>query len=436
MAPLSRQITLGVNDKMCVHMSKYSSRMTTQVRVLPTKRFVPRATLVRSIEKRVSSEAFFRRLRSISDAPTLTAYELPEDEFDVDRHVIYTDMPELEHAAELPHEAASRAIMARSFPSGQPQWDLSTYTDGHDGHGVVFRWNHWIGDGLSSFVTLARLFDWDYEVLPVVQERRIDLSSVTWAQRLRSFKLSFGGPQNEYHNVWGGVGSDAAVPLGDAIRHSIDEARVVTMVADLGEVKAAAQRQSVTVTVLLLDVAMRTFIHFQGRHGRKEVRDPLAIYTTAAMGRDAGMANESKLIQVRIPLEAPSTEIGRIWADTLGQHLELMSAERAIYLGFERLGMLGGVMDSLLKVEMEDKKKIDLTVTTLPGPKHPQAICGVPMTGMYNCLGHSSFPRFTCSGYAGKVFITLGVGSEVSKNSAAVRRVWNEKLSDVLSGAT
>eukprot|EP00812_Abedinium_dasypus_P014930 NODE_8499_length_380_cov_202.360000.p4 GENE.NODE_8499_length_380_cov_202.360000~~NODE_8499_length_380_cov_202.360000.p4 ORF type:complete len:87 (-),score=25.84 NODE_8499_length_380_cov_202.360000:102-362(-) len=82
----------------------------------------------------------------------------------------------------------------------------------------------------------------------------------------------------------------------------------------------------------------------------------------------------------------------------------------------------------------EAAKLVDFCMTTMPGPKQPQMICGVPVLEMYNCLATSGLPRWTCTGYAGRMYISLNVSAEVSKKSAELRSVWNEKLAEVLAG--
>eukprot|EP00812_Abedinium_dasypus_P013035 NODE_6545_length_498_cov_69.241535.p2 GENE.NODE_6545_length_498_cov_69.241535~~NODE_6545_length_498_cov_69.241535.p2 ORF type:complete len:114 (+),score=30.84 NODE_6545_length_498_cov_69.241535:3-344(+) len=106
----------------------------------------------------------------------------------------------------------------------------------------------------------------------------------------------------------------------------------------------------------------------------------------------------------------------------------------AVLDAIERAGHMDKLRDIIVNADLEQKKSIDLFITAVPGPKETISICGTPVLGLYNCLGSNGTPRFTCTTYAGRLYVSVGTCARVSAEATEVRRTWNTSLADVIAG--
>merc|ERR1739848_39587 len=67
-------------------------------------------------------------------------------------------------------EAVVNEMIQRPLPSPR-MWEIESFTDGSALHGVILRWNYWIGDGLSTQACIGKLFEHPFEVSAAVQKR-------------------------------------------------------------------------------------------------------------------------------------------------------------------------------------------------------------------------------------------------------------------------
>ena len=168
-------------DKFLLHAAKQSTRLFTQIRCLPTARFISKQDLVKLVQPRLADEDLVR-LRCLCDPGALTIQAL--ESIDATDHV-----KEMHTSTADGPQTAMNAILGMELPSDRPLWDIVSYTDGADNHGVMFRWNHWMGDGISTQAVMARLFDYDFAEPASIASRVHDLENVTWGDRLDFWKL-------------------------------------------------------------------------------------------------------------------------------------------------------------------------------------------------------------------------------------------------------
>ena len=84
-------------------------------------------------------------------------------------------------------------------------------------------------------------------------------------------------------------------------------------------------------------------------------------------------------------------------------------------------------------LRMQPQSPVHMGCTTFPGPKKQFTIAGVPVVGMYNCLGLCGVPFFTCTGYDNKLFVSLNCTDTNAQESDTVKEVWSSKLAEALN---
>lgn len=406
-----------------------SNRLVSQLRVMRTERFVPRADIVAQVRRRVEVDPFFARLRAVADPAAFTAIE--DADFDVAEHVRETrGDPALARDGEDPFEAAVNAMMCRELPE-QRMWELETFTDGVDSHGVVLRWNHWIGDGLSTQMCLSRLFDYPFEIDPTVQSRSADSAEATFFGKLKYGWWLQKALRRPTQETW----FTAGCKKEEVPQVMLDGSKMIAMPpSDFHAVRRAAKAQKTTVTALLVSAASKTYLELLRRFCTSPPFERLIVMGSVARRRGDELANNSAVTAMVFPTAATTPQIAAEYRRAVDECVEMGPPGNALIEWMERRwGTLKVLEGLILPMLTKPKKPFHLVVTTFPGPKQQFGICGVPVTGMYNCMGHGSHPIFTCCGYNGKLFVTLGTMDRVHLKQDVVKAVWAEQLDAVLA---
>lgn len=402
------------SDGLYMGMASHSSRLMSQLRVMQTQEFVPAAAIVRQIRTKVQRDPYFERLRAVAD--TSRAQAAVEPGLDVAQHVRET---RLDQAA---LEDVANSMMARDLPSGR-MWEIESFTDGVNSHGVIFRWNHWLGDGLSTQRCIGRLFSHPFEEPASVQSRVGE--ERRWGSGWRAATHAARQAAKEPRSTWFWDGARDATDF-------VDSARVLFMpVADLSAVKAAAKAEETTVTAVLLCAAARTHHELCRKFRPRTVQSTCGVKIAFATHRHDALCNQHASFQVDMSNRASLAEVGQTLRGAVVDAVAALPAVRSAFdLAVRNLGARA-FASALLTEALPERQAAQFMLTSFPGPSQAFSICGVPVTSYFATRGDILDRNFTCFTYDGRLYVTLTVPPRVYEEAEHIRAVWSRKLKDV-----
>jgi len=316
---------------------------------------------------------------------------------------------------------------------GACMWETVTFTDGDNLHGIVFRWNHWIGDGIATQLCMSRLFGFPYELSSAIQSRRTDLELVTWRMKLRFVAFIFRELRKPKHTTWLRMHLRGKTNA-ERVQYAVDNSRAVILPShNFDLIKAAAKSKGTSVFAVLCAACQRTVNELLCRYAPEGPLEKVVVRGTVALSRDIALCNSLAVFTAEIPSEASTKEIGERLAAGTQETVELAPAVNWFFSKVDMASFCERIWNDLAKTPGHDAATFMLT--SLPGPSEQVRICDVPVTSWFNTLGDSKDPLFTCFSYNGTLYTVFNTFPKVQTEAEAIKTVWSEQLAAVCAGS-
>lgn len=316
------------------------------------------------------------------------------------------------------------AVVTDPLPMTRPLWTAALVTDLADGAvGLVVVLHHALADGIGGLAVLAHLVDqswadathpssgrsfpepapsWSVLAADAQNERRAALSRLLSV--LRGLRTSLSGA--------GGWHAPAAAPCS-IISRTGPRRRLAVARADLGQLRAAAQRHGGTVNDALLGAvtgALRTLLEHRGeRMNTFRVTIPVTVRRPlAGSAQAAELGNEVAPLVVGLPGDGdPGTRLERIAV--------IVRAARAQLTGPSLVVLMGPVFQAfaglrLYHLYLNHQRRFHTLVSNVRGPQGSVSLAGAPVRQLIPVsvaeAGNVTV-NFVALSYAGTLTITI-----------------------------
>lgn len=337
---------------------------------------------------------------------------VPDEKFDIDRHVIRVVLPSPGSAAQF--DAFVSEFLSRPLSPQRPLWQLLVIEGRDDGRpALVMKAHHALADGVSFAETFANFFDIAPEVRPPAPpiEEDLDVTVTTSLGLLREgvsrvidrpslVVESLASWTRRLYEVLRGFSKVVAVrgrphaahdqpSIFDARRSSLNGAAGIektylrTQVA-LAEAKRAAKARGVTVTDFVMATmsgALRRLIAERGEELKKDLIAFVPI-NVRGEGDTAEMGNQisGMLVALHTELDDPEERLLAISVDAAKTVGEQRVRRAKIFQDLPRvlgptLVSLGGRVAAAFSL-FDHVPMANLLVSSVPGPPVPLWLCG------------------------------------------------------------
>ena len=386
-----------------------------------------RARLADVLERRLCCFERFR-MRVVPQPVGIPRWEL-DPEFDIDRHLIYEDLP---HPTRQEVLKKAGQFMGEPMDRSHPLWEFRVFPGVEDGAVIVVRLHHAIADGIALMRVLLAMCDLepdgDCEIRDGVDgaERR-KASVITW---IKSHLSSFLHKSHDllFHPDEAAEAASLGLKAGLSLKRlvalppdretpfrgqlGVEKVAALSEPLELREVKEAARRLGCTINDFLMAALSggfrRSLLRWEALEEDAEVR---VVCPVDLRGGDiSDLGNHFGLVFLTLPVgEASAAERLRKVRASMD---ELKDSAEAIVV-FEVLSSLGMIPAELEKPIVEwFGSKASAVVTNLPGPKHKLYLAGAELDSVMYWVPQSGALGLGVSimSYAGRV--RLGVAGD------------------------
>jgi WS/DGAT/MGAT family acyltransferase len=310
-------------------------------------------------------------------------------EFDLSAHV--HEVPLEPPVGEAVLLAAVEQLRRQPLDSSRPMWQMWFLTGLPDGRVAWFvKLHHTIGDGMAAMTTIAALLDSEPRPsrgeAPVWRRRRMPLGSELVADNLRrridglrGILRTLAHPRNgirQARAAWPAI--HELLAERPATKTSLDriiglDRNLAVIRVSLGAVKAVGRSHGATVNDVVLAgtaAGLRALL----QHRREPVdHTTIRVYVPVSLRRRLRGAQQGNLIaQMAVPLQLgeaePARRLRQVAAETARRKRRLRMSLGAL--------MHGGAMGRRIMLALVMRQRVNLTTTTIPGPRQPLFLAG------------------------------------------------------------
>ena len=304
------------------------------------------------------------------------------------------------HVHELPLEppvgvaellAAVEQLRRQPLEPSRPMWQMWFLTGLPDGRVAWFvKLHHTIGDGMAAMTTIAALLDSEPHAPPVTaparrRARRPPPSELV-ADNLRRRIEGLAGlvrtlarPRNGVRQAlaaWPAVRELLAER--PATKTSLDriiglDRNLAVIRVSLGAVRSVGRSHGATVNDVLLAATAAGLRALLQRRGEPVDDTTIRVYVPVSLRRRLRGAQQGNLIaQMAVPLHLggaePARRLRRIAAETARRKARVRTSLDAL--------MHGGAIGRRLMLALVMRQRVNVTTTSIPGPKRPLFLAG------------------------------------------------------------
>lgn len=386
------------------------------------------------MERMVGEFPRFRDRPEQAHLPFGRAHWVPDEGFDVDRHLLEVHLDGPADTAALQRYVGDQ--MAIPLPLDRPLWQVHHVVGFEGGSAVLFRIHHAVADGMALTRLLLVLTDAGPEIGFTPQ-----VSGATPAPGLRA---RVGGLVHEGVDAlthpgkvvgWGTAAvKDAAhlahladLPVKDehsVLNQPLGARKLATWSRPLSldAVKAVGRAHGATVNDVLVAAvggAFRTYLGERGEEPR-DVRVMVPVDTRPPdkpLPRDLGNAFGLLFVDVPAGTADPGERLARVRAQT--QQLK-RSPEAVVTIGvLAGMGAAPGLLEDFTLAYFVTK--VSGVVTNVPGPREPVYFAGQEVAGVIGWVPRAGDLSFGVSifSYAGSVTVGVAVDATVMPDPQA-----------------
>jgi diacylglycerol O-acyltransferase / wax synthase len=342
-----------------------------------------------AIEERLHLVPRFRQVIVVPGRGLGPPFWADSREFDLSAHVheVALEPP----AGEADLLASVERLRRQPLEPSRPMWQMWFLTGLPDGRLAWFvKLHHTMGDGMAAMTTIAALLDAEPHAprckAPAWRHRRMPLASELVADNLRRRIEGLVGLATTLARP--GTSIRQALVAWPAIRELLAERpatktsldriigldRSLAVVrASLGEVRAVGRSHGATVNDVLLAATAAGLRALLRRRGEPVEGATMRAYVPVSLRRRLHGAQQGNLIaQMAVPLRLERTEPGRrlrqISAETARRKQRLRVSLGAL--------MHGGTIGRRLVLALVMRQRVNLTTTSIPGPRRPLFLAG------------------------------------------------------------